>query len=422
MSNYVDTSTKTQMAQIMVQYGRPSCSSWTESVRLSFGRTVMWNGNLREFYWKTIAKKFQIENVYSLTEKKDYCYLCLWTIKTGRKETKHWSDLENSHERRWFGRTNIIPRPCLFGLHSKRMSDQQRYCGQLHGCVWIQHVIWRYRKITLFREIWSEHFLMVLWKRKVMQRNAWKDIANLRTKQLNNKTQLQRHALTTTNSRKKKWDHKIYFIERKATWRIYKVPVRLTRKQTTSRPDNMWKHMCDAPKKKAKKRWAIEKPKLDNARQLRGIFFIAQDDEESRHTMKNCRRKSEIPMPAAMPCKAPINSCGETRRSIGKRKTKYVCIVCCCRRMYVTQIGRSCTQTSRISHHCKRGEFIESLQSCAPNHSDASSIKITGCKSSSGKRMGKLEKVPAWQLTKVRNKKEVIEEARNEGRKVHFAS
>ena len=36
--------------------------------------------------------------------------------------------------------------------------------------------------------------------------------------------------------------------------------------------------------------------------------------------------------------------------------------------------------------------------------------------------MGKLEKIPAWQLTKVRNKKEVIAEARNEGHTVHFAS
>ena len=36
--------------------------------------------------------------------------------------------------------------------------------------------------------------------------------------------------------------------------------------------------------------------------------------------------------------------------------------------------------------------------------------------------MGKLKKIPAWQLTKVRNKSEVIAEARNEGRKVHFAS
>ena len=35
--------------------------------------------------------------------------------------------------------------------------------------------------------------------------------------------------------------------------------------------------------------------------------------------------------------------------------------------------------------------------------------------------MGTLEKILAWQLTKVRNKKEVIDEARNKGRKVHFA-
>ena len=33
-----------------------------------------------------------------------------------------------------------------------------------------------------------------------------------------------------------------------------------------------------------------------------------------------------------------------------------------------------------------------------------------------------MEKIPAWQLTKVRNKKDVIEEAKNKGRKVHSAS
>ena len=34
----------------------------------------------------------------------------------------------------------------------------------------------------------------------------------------------------------------------------------------------------------------------------------------------------------------------------------------------------------------------------------------------------KLEKIPAWQLTKVRNKNKVIAEARNKGKTVHFAS
>ena len=36
--------------------------------------------------------------------------------------------------------------------------------------------------------------------------------------------------------------------------------------------------------------------------------------------------------------------------------------------------------------------------------------------------MGKLEKISAWNLTKVRSKKEVIDEARTSGAKVHFAS
>ena len=41
MSRHLDSSTPTQMAKIMVQYGRPSRSSRTKSVRSPFGRTIM---------------------------------------------------------------------------------------------------------------------------------------------------------------------------------------------------------------------------------------------------------------------------------------------------------------------------------------------------------------------------------------------
>ena len=96
-------------------------------------------------------------------------------------------------------------------------------------------------------------------------------------------------------------------------------------------PDNvwpdMWTHMSDAAIKRAKRRWAIEKPKLDITRQLRGIFLIEQNDEEFKLTIKAARRKLEIPMPAAMPCKIPIKISGETHRSVGKRGTKYACVV-----------------------------------------------------------------------------------------------
>ena len=38
------------------------------------------------------------------------------------------------------------------------------------------------------------------------------------------------------------------------------------------------------------------------------------------------------------------------------------------------------------------------------------------------KELGKLENIPAWQLTKFKYKKEVIGEARIDGRKVHSVS
>ena len=107
--------------------------------------------------------------------------------------------------------------------------------------------------------------------------------------------------------------------------------LRLTRKQTSSRPDgvwpDIWKLMSDAAKKKSKQRWAVEKPKLENARQWRGIFFIEPNDGEFKLTMKAARKKLEVPMPAAMPSKIAIKSSGETHRNIGKRTTKYACVL-----------------------------------------------------------------------------------------------
>ena len=77
----------------------------------------------------------------------------------------------------------------------------------------------------------------------------------------------------------------------------------------------------------AKHRWEIEKPKLDNARQLGGILFIEPNDEEFELTIKAARGQLEVPMPAAMPFKIPIKSGVETNRNVGKRKAKYACIV-----------------------------------------------------------------------------------------------
>ena len=47
-------------------------------------------------------------------------------------------------------------------------------------------------------------------------------------------------------------------------------------------------------------------------------------------------------------------------------------------------------------------------------------MKIPDAKAAVDKESEKLEKIPAWQLTKVRNKKKVIDEARKECKTVHF--
>ena len=65
---------------------------------------------------------------------------------------------------------------------------------------------------------------------------------------------------------------------------------RLTTKQTTSRPDTlwpeMWKDISDASKRKEKQKWAVQKPKLDNARKLLGIYFIDPADDEVKEILK----------------------------------------------------------------------------------------------------------------------------------------
>ena len=49
-------------------------------------------------------------------------------------------------------------------------------------------------------------------------------------------------------------------------------------------------------------------------------------------------------------------------------------------------------------------------------------MKIPAAKAAVDKEWEKLEKIPAWDLTKVKSKKSVIFESRTKGAKVHFAS
>ena len=150
MSRFLDTSTKTRMAKIMVQYGRHSCSSWTKSVWSPFGRTVMGKAIWESPIWSTWLWENSKLGMSLCTSWKRIILICVcgWH-KIGWKETKSWSDVETTQQRNRFGTTDIFPWSCILGLHSKTMWNKQRYCGQLQNHVWIRNFRGENWKITM---------------------------------------------------------------------------------------------------------------------------------------------------------------------------------------------------------------------------------------------------------------------------------
>ena len=136
--------------------------------------------------------------------------------------------------------------------------------------------------------------------------------------------------------------------------------------------------------------------------------------------MEAARRKLEVPMPA-MPCKIQIKSSGETHRNIGKRKTKYACVF---------DADESTRPRLEGAGHKPHQDHITAKGMNSMTHYSLvrkftpmpQALQIPDAKAALEKGWEKLEKIPAWQLTKVRNKKKVVEESRNKGRKVHIAS
>ena len=60
-------------------------------------------------------------------------------------------------------------------------------------------------------------------------------------------------------------------------------------------------------KLKEKQKWSEEKIHLENARNLRGIYFIDPEDTEFKETIKYARKKLETSVAPAMPCKIAKN-------------------------------------------------------------------------------------------------------------------
>ena len=121
--------------------------------------------------------------------------------------------------------------------------------------------------------------------------------------------------------------------------------------------------------------------------------------------------KLEIPMPAAMLCILQRDKYIETCRTVEEHRTK-ISLYCWSRWICEETHGRISSQESRRSYCRQRDEFTESIQFGAQIYCYASSNENTRCKGRSGERVRNTRENPGMELTKGRNKKEVIEEGR----------
>ena len=147
-------------------------------------------------------------------------------------------------------------------------------------------------------------------------------------------------------------------------------------------------------KLKEKQKWSHEKFHLENARKMRGIYFIDPEDKDFKETIKNARRKLE--------------------------KTKLACVL---EADEFTRMRMGNSKHYHEDHIAGKGDnFITALHFGSEIFLMPQAMKIPAAKSAVDKEWEKLANMSAWNLTKVKSKKEVIDEARTSGAKVHFAS
>ena len=171
-------------------------------------------------------------------------------------------------------------------------------------------------------------------------------------------------------------------------------------------------------RKEKKQEWAIEKPKLEHARKLRGIYSIDPSDEEYKDIIKNARRKLETPKAAAMPFKRAFSQASIRKTGISKTgkpktsdaKTRFSSIA----EAHETSRQRieSMTKWIHEEHIAKKGQnsvlHCNLVQYFIPM---PHAMKIPDAKASVDKEWKKLQTIPAWDVSKVKSKKEVIKGA-----------
>ena len=178
---------------------------------------------------------------------------------------------------------------------------------------------------------------------------------------------------------------------------------RLAKIQATTRPHHrwpaIWSSMSKASQRKENQQWAIEKPKLDNARKSRGIYFIDPKITEFKEATKNARKKLEIAMEAAMPGKLKTTTSSYQHREIDSgankiQKSKHACLV------GAHESTRKRLERTPSKDHEEHFEekWINSLSHYNLEHKFVpvfQAMKISDAKAAVDKGWEKLEKLPA---------------------------
>ena len=201
---HLDSSTTSQMAKIMVQYGRPIRSSWAKSVRSSFGRAVMGKANWENPIEVRLGEGFQLRLLIR-THREKGLFLSVYVddIKlAGKKQNIDpvWKVLNKEVD---------LGEPTSFlimytWMHSKTMWNKQRLLLAItEPCLNRKFPREELKNFHALRIFVFLHGPMI-WK--VMPRNVWNDIVSWQTGRLNNSTKYLLHALMTIISKKKNWN------------------------------------------------------------------------------------------------------------------------------------------------------------------------------------------------------------------------
>ena len=167
-----------------------------------------------------------------------------------------------------------------------------------------------------------------------------------------------------------------------------------------------------AAQRKEKQELALEKLKLEEARNLRGFYCIDPSDEEYKDIIRNVRRKLETPMAAAMPCKRTIAQASnrETvalksgKAEASQTKTRFSCIA----EAHESARPRieSVTKRSYEDHIAGKGQSSVLHDNLVHKFMPMpQAMKIPDAKAAVDKGWKKLETIPAWQFDKVKSKK-----------------